>query len=117
MKTRIKVILVMLSITFFSTTIHATVVNSDVPFGLEINSQDQNNKVIGVYKGHDASGYNFTLFSEQGEKNVASFSKVDDALAKSNDLDSKSAVGVTYEITFITGKDGTKIITALKAQY
>ncbi len=115
MKTRIKVLLVMLCVAFFSTTTYATVQNSVNPIALEINNQEAT--VTGVYKGHDDSGYNFAIVDEKGVENLTTFSSVDEAVAKSNDLDSKSVIGTTYEITFTVAEDGAKTISALKPQY
>lgn len=115
MKTRIKVLLVMLSVAFFSTTAYATIENTINPIELEINNQEET--VLGVYKGHDESGYNFSMVDAKGEKSAVLFSSAVETVAKSNDLDSKAVIGTTYEITYTVAEDGTKTITALKPQY
>ena len=118
MKTRIKIVLVMLGIAFFSTTSYATHQNRENnPATLEMNTQDTT--ITGTYKGHDDSGYNFTTLDENGIETIMMFSNVDSALATANDLDSESTIGTTYSITFILNDDGTKTITdnSVKALY
>jgi len=98
MKTRIKIVLVMLSVAFFSATAYAEIQNGvNNPKVIENNNQDT--KITGVYQGHFDSGYNFTVINKKGVEEITKFSKIDEALAKSNDLDSKSVVGTTFEIS------------------
>ena len=116
MKTRIKVLLVMLSVAFYSTATYATIQNTVNPIAFEYNELAAAT-IVGVYKGHDDSGYTFTITDEKGEETITTFSSVDEAVAKSNDLDSKAAVGTTFEITFTVAEDGEKVITGLKSQH
>lgn len=127
MKTSITVVLVTLSLSFFSlTTSHA--INEIESYQVEerIIIEDQEATVRGVYKGHDASGYNFNVVDSYGNETAMTFHKVDEAVAKANDLTSESSIGKTFEIIYdISSEEAldsngetvnqeTRIIKALK---
>ncbi len=114
MKTQIKDALIMLSIVFFSITTFATIQNTINPIKYEVNNKETT--TTGVYKGHDDSGYLFVIKNEKGEEKITSFLIEDETVALSNDLDSKSVLGLMYDITYSTEENGTKTITALKVK-
>lgn len=102
MKTSIKVVLVAIGFSFFSLTSYA--VNK-----IENNLNDkvivvdaQGTTVKGVYKGHDDSGYNFSIVDRSGKESVVTFQKGDESILKANDLASDAAIGKTFEITYST---------------
>lgn len=100
MKTNFKVVVLVICISFFSISSFATntVENPIIEDVTIVNVQK--NTVKGVYKGHDASGYIFSVVDEYGSESKMVFEKVDDAVLKANDLKSKSLIEETFEITF-----------------
>jgi len=113
MKTRVKELLLMLSLAFFSTTIYATNQNSEKSL-MVVEFLNQEEKVVtGVYKGHDESGYQFSVIDEKGTESLMTFLNIDQEATKSNDLKADKAVGTPYKITYTVAEDGVKTIKSL----
>lgn len=118
MKTQAKLFVSLLTLALYSTVTFATTfeyTTSDFTNHISLKITVENT-VSGVYEGHDETGYNFSITDEKGATSITTFSELDEAISKSNDLDSDAAIGITYEITYKITENGDKVITALKPQ-